>query len=67
MYATTAMEWKRLELANKPAIAVLKSAIGQVEDAFRRLYPQARLLIPKKGLFPREPPEAFGAYRHRRL
>ena len=30
----------------KPVIAVLKSTIGQVEDAFRRLYPQAKLLVP---------------------
>ena len=54
VYATTAMEWKRLGLANKPAIAVLKSTVGQVEDAFRRLYPQARLLIPKEKDFSRE-------------
>jgi N12 class adenine-specific DNA methylase len=54
VYATTAMEWKRLGLANKPAIAVLKSTLGQVEDAFRRLYPQARLLVPKEKDFSRE-------------
>jgi N12 class adenine-specific DNA methylase len=54
IYATTAMEWKRLGLAKKPAIAVLKSTIGQVEDAFRRLYPQARLLVPHEKDFSRE-------------
>ena len=54
VYATTAMEWKRLGLATKPAIAVLKSTLGQVEDAFRRLYPQARLLVPKEKDFSRE-------------
>ena len=54
VYATTAMEWKRLGLANKPAIAVLKSTLGQVEDAFRTLYPQARLLVPREKDFARE-------------
>ena len=54
VYATTAMEWKRLGLANKAAIAVLKSTLGQVEDAFRRLYPQARLLVPKEKDFSRD-------------
>jgi hypothetical protein len=54
VYATTAMEWKRLGLASKPAIAVLKSTIGQVQDAFRRLYPQARLLVPGEKDFSRE-------------
>ncbi|HVV71920.1 MAG TPA: hypothetical protein VHI52_10535, partial [Verrucomicrobiae bacterium] len=54
VYATTAMEWKRLGLARKPVIAVLKSTIGQVEDAFRRLYPQARLLVPHEQDFSRE-------------
>lgn len=54
VYATTAMEWKRLGLAKKPVIAVLKSTIGQVEDAFRRLYPQAKLLVPHEKDFSRE-------------
>jgi N12 class adenine-specific DNA methylase len=54
IYATTAMEWKRLGLAKKPVIAVLKSTIGQVEDAFRRLYPQARILVPGEKDFSRE-------------
>lgn len=54
VYATTAMEWKRLGLATKPAVAVLKSTLGQVEEAFRRLYPQARLLVPKEKDFTRE-------------
>ena len=54
VYATTAMEWKRLGLASKPAIAVLKSTLGQVEDAFRRLYPQAKILIPGEKDFSRE-------------
>jgi N12 class adenine-specific DNA methylase/adenine-specific DNA methylase len=54
VYATTAMEWKRLGLATKPAIAVLKSTLGQVEEAFRRLYPQARLLVPHEKDFSRE-------------
>ncbi len=54
VYATTAMEWKRLGLANKPVIAVLKSTLGQVEHAFRTLYPQARLLVPREKDFSRE-------------
>lgn len=54
IYATTAMEWKRLGLAKKPVIAVLKSTVGQVEDAFRRLYPQAKLLVPHDKDFSRE-------------
>ncbi|HVT90642.1 MAG TPA: helicase-related protein [Tepidisphaeraceae bacterium] len=54
IYATTAMEWKRLGLASKPAIAVMKSTLGQVEDAFRRLYPQARILVPGEKDFSRE-------------
>lgn len=54
VYATTAMEWKRLGLANKPVIAVLKSTLGQIEDAFRTLYPQARLLVPREKDFTRE-------------
>jgi N12 class adenine-specific DNA methylase len=54
VYATTAMEWKRLGLARKPAIAVLKSTLGQVEDAFRRLYPQAKILVPGEKDFSRE-------------
>jgi N12 class adenine-specific DNA methylase len=54
VYATTVMEWKRLGLAKKPVIAVLKSTIGQVEDAFRRLYPQARLLCPREKDFVRD-------------
>lgn len=54
VYATTAMEWKRLGLASKPAIAVLKSTLGQVEDAFRRLYPQAKILVPGEKDFSRE-------------
>lgn len=54
IYATTAMEWKRLGLATKPVIAVLKSTIGQVEDAFRRLYPHARILVPGEKDFSRE-------------
>jgi hypothetical protein len=54
VYATTAMEWKRLGLASKPVIAVLKSTVGQVEDAFRRLYPQAKILVPGEKDFTRE-------------
>lgn len=54
VYATTAMEWKRLGLAKKPVIAVLKSTIGQIEDAFRTLYPQAKLLVPHEKDFSRD-------------
>lgn len=54
VYATTAMEWKRLGLSKKPAIAVMKSTLGQVEDAFRTLYPQAKLLVPREKDFSRE-------------
>ncbi len=54
VYATTAMEWKRLGLARKPVIAVLKSTVGQVEEAFRRLYPQAKILVPHENDFSRD-------------
>lgn len=54
IYATIAMEWKRLGLASKPVIAILKSTLGQIEDAFRTLYPQARLLVPREKDFTRE-------------
>ncbi|HWB55183.1 MAG TPA: hypothetical protein VG722_13355, partial [Tepidisphaeraceae bacterium] len=54
IYATTAMEWKRLGLARKPVIAVLKSTIGQVEEAFRWLYPQAKILVPREKDFSKD-------------
>jgi N12 class adenine-specific DNA methylase len=40
-----AMELRRLGKARKPVIVVEKSTIGQFASAFRRAYPQAKLLV----------------------
>lgn len=43
--ATAAMELRRMGLRNKPMILVLKSTIGGFAAEFKRLYPNARLLV----------------------
>lgn len=40
----TAMEFRRLGIANKPAIICLKANIGQVTADIQRLYPAARII-----------------------
>lgn len=45
---TTAMEMRRLGIARKPVIVVQRATLGQFAESFRRLYPNARLLIPGK-------------------
>ena len=44
-----AMEMKRLGLSQKPLIAVPGAVVGQWEDEFQRLYPNANILVVKKG------------------
>ncbi|HKP11718.1 MAG TPA: helicase-related protein [Blastocatellia bacterium] len=43
-YIIAALELKRLGLARKPMLAVLKSTIGQITATARELYPHARIL-----------------------
>ena len=43
---TTAMEMKRLGLANKPAIIVQKATLGQFVKEIKNQYPNARILVP---------------------
>ena len=47
--AASAMERKRLGLANKIIFAVPNATVGQLEDQFRDLYPGAKLLVPQPG------------------
>lgn len=42
------MELKRLGLAKKPMYVVPKALLGQMENAFRELYPGANLLVPSE-------------------
>lgn len=42
---TTAMEMRRLAVANKPLIVVQNSTLTQFGNAFRRLYPTAKILV----------------------
>lgn len=43
---TTAMEMKRLGLANKPTIVVQKATLGQFVKEIKNQYPNARILVP---------------------
>ncbi|HKS40221.1 MAG TPA: hypothetical protein VJX74_06370, partial [Blastocatellia bacterium] len=43
-YLITMMELRRLGLARKPMLAVLKSTIGQIVATARELYPHARII-----------------------
>ena len=45
VYLTAAMEARRLGLARKPAIAVLKKNLDQFVGDFRRAYPGANILV----------------------
>jgi len=45
---TIAMEMKRLGLAKKPVIVVQRATTPQFVASFRRLYPNAKLLVPNK-------------------
>ena len=42
----TAMEMKRLSLADKPLIVVQNKTITQFVDSFREMYPNANILVP---------------------
>lgn len=44
----TAMEMKRLGLANKPLIIGLKANVHEIAATFRKAYPDAKLLYPGK-------------------
>lgn len=57
--ATTAMEWKRLGLANKTLIPVLKSTLKQFAAQFMRLYPTANILVPSEKDFSKDNRETF--------
>jgi N12 class adenine-specific DNA methylase len=46
IFATTAMEMRRIGTAKKPMIVVQGSTLNQYGRAFRELYPTARVLIP---------------------
>jgi N12 class adenine-specific DNA methylase len=48
IFATTAMEMRRLGTARKPLIVVQGSTVHQYAKAFRQLYPTANILIPTK-------------------
>ena len=48
IFATTAMEMRRLGTAKKPMIVVQNSTVHQYAKAFRELYPTANVLIPNK-------------------
>lgn len=45
-YITLAMEMRRIKTARKPLIVVQNATIRQYAKDFRRLYPQAKILIP---------------------
>ena len=48
VFATTAMEMRRLGTAKKPLIVVQNATVHQYAKAFRQLYPTANILIPNK-------------------
>jgi N12 class adenine-specific DNA methylase len=47
---TTAMEMRRLGLARKPMIVVQNATLEQFPREFKKLYPQAKLLVPDKNM-----------------
>ena len=51
---TAAYEMKRLGLANKPMIIGLKANVFDIADAFRKAYPNARILYPGKDDFTKQ-------------
>ena len=46
IFATPAMEMRRLGTARKPMIVVQNSTVHQYAKAFRQLYPTANILDP---------------------
>ncbi|WEK36113.1 MAG: N-6 DNA methylase [Candidatus Pseudobacter hemicellulosilyticus] len=48
LMAITAMEMRRLRIANKPMIVAKKANVMQVAETFRKAYPQAKILFPGK-------------------
>lgn len=44
----TAMEWRRLGMATKPAIVVQNATVSQIVETFKKLYPGANILYPSK-------------------
>jgi N12 class adenine-specific DNA methylase/SAM-dependent methyltransferase len=46
--AASIMECRRLGFASKPILVVLNGTEKQTEEEFRKLYPMANLLVPKK-------------------
>jgi N12 class adenine-specific DNA methylase len=56
-----AMELRRLKLANKPMLVVLNSTLGQIAAEFKRLYPNAKLLVADKESFAKAEREKFVA------
>jgi N12 class adenine-specific DNA methylase len=49
---TTAMEMRRLGKANKPLFAVQNATRGQYVEAFKNLYPAARIYVPQSEMEP---------------
>jgi N12 class adenine-specific DNA methylase len=56
-----AMELRRLKLSNKSMLVVLNSTLGQIAPEFKRLYPNAKLLVAEKGSFDKAEREKFVA------
>lgn len=50
---TAAMKLKQTGMANKVALVVLKSTVGQIADSFKAMYPGARILAPRSVDFER--------------
>lgn len=48
VFIATAMEWKRLGLANKTMIVALNANISQIADTIKKMYPNAKVLFPSK-------------------
>ena len=46
IFATTAMEMRRLQTARKPMLVVHNSTVHPYAKAFRQLYPTANILVP---------------------
>jgi N12 class adenine-specific DNA methylase len=57
--AAGAMELRRLKLAHKPMLVALNSTVGQIGAEFKRLYPNAKLLVADKESFAKHEREKF--------
>lgn len=53
------MEQKRLGLANKPLMVVPNAIVGQMENEFYRLYPNANILVSSEDNFKKEKRRSF--------